>query len=99
MPDTRARLTPTKAVNLAQLDAELGFPGLCRNDGTGEIVANGGVTQQQLDDAVAAHTAEPEPEPDKEFRDAVEAATSLADLKAALLGTKGPGAEPRRPGA
>lgn len=34
---------------------------------------------------------------DREFRDAVERATSIADLKAALLGTTGPGAEARRP--
>lgn len=36
-------------------------------------------------------------DPDAEFRAAIEAATSIADLKAALLGAKGPGAEPRRP--
>lgn len=35
-------------------------------------------------------------DPDDEFRAAIKAATSLADLKAALLGTSGPGAEPRR---
>lgn len=34
---------------------------------------------------------------DREFREAVEKATTIADLKAALLGTRGPGAEPRRP--
>lgn len=34
---------------------------------------------------------------DREFREAVEAATSVADLKAVLLGANGPGAEPRRP--
>lgn len=33
--------------------------------------------------------------PEDEFRKAIEAATSVADLKAALLGTSGPGAEPR----
>jgi hypothetical protein len=31
------------------------------------------------------------------FQKAVEGLASIADLKAALLGTKGPGAEPRRP--
>lgn len=39
----------------------------------------------------------PEEVADREFRAAVEAATSIAELKAALLGTNGPGAEPRRP--
>lgn len=41
--------------------------------------------------------AAPAPDPQGEFRKAVEAATTLAALKAALLGTTGPGAESRRP--
>lgn len=36
--------------------------------------------------------------PEDDFRAAVQAATTLDELKAALLGTAGPGAEPRRPG-
>lgn len=47
---------------------------------------------------VAEHVPPPRPpDPDAEFRAAIQAASSIADLKAALLGTKGPGAEPRRP--
>lgn len=32
---------------------------------------------------------------DKQFRDAITAATTIADLKAALLGNTGPGAQPK----
>lgn len=55
----RPTVTPDKPINLEQLTAELGGAGLCRDDETGEIVAAEGadVTQQQLEDAVAAHTA------------------------------------------
>lgn len=35
-------------------------------------------------------------DPDEEFRAAVQSAATLADLKAALLGHRGPGAQPRR---
>lgn len=34
--------------------------------------------------------------PDDDFRAAIQAASTLAELKDALLGTSGPGAEPRR---
>lgn len=37
----------------------------------------------------------PSPDPDAEFRAAVEGATTLAALKAAILGSTGPGAQPR----
>lgn len=37
----------------------------------------------------------PPPNPQDEFRKAVEAATTLAALKAAILGSTGPGAQPR----
>jgi hypothetical protein len=95
---SRPTVTPDKPVNLEQLTAELGGLGLCRSEETWEIVPadDTDLTQQQLEDAVAAHAAEFPPDPDDEFRKAVEAATSIADLKAALLGTAGPGAEPRR---
>lgn len=98
MSDTRARVTPNKTVALEQLDAELGGPGLSRNDETGEIVAPEPVTQKQLDDAVASHTATFPPDPVAEFHEAVKAATDVEGLKAAILGGNGsPGAEPRRP--
>jgi hypothetical protein len=46
---------------------------------------------------IDAHVPAPPPDLDAEFRKAVEAATSLAALKDALLGKAGPGAEPRQP--
>lgn len=55
------------------------------------------VEEASVQGAVDAHVPVAPPDPDDEFRTAIEAATSIADLKAALLGTQGPGAEPRRP--
>lgn len=55
MADDRARMTPTKTVSLGQLDAEMGRGGLARDDEAGEIAAP--LSQQQLEDAVAAHAA------------------------------------------
>lgn len=58
--------------------------------------------EAQGDEVRAVYTVEDRPPPppedtsDEDFRQAVEAATSIADLKAALLGEAGPGAEPRR---
>jgi hypothetical protein len=49
-----------------------------------------------VQDAAASYIPPLRPDPAAEFRKAIEAATSIADLKAALLGTTGPGAEPRR---
>lgn len=101
MSDTRARVTPTKPINLAQLDREMGGVGLSAalddSDAVIEVVAPEPVALSDLQAAADAHAAEFPPDPDDEFRKAVEAATSVADLKAALLGTAGPGAEPRRP--
>ena len=65
--DTRVRVVTSKAINLAQLDAELGGHGLCSDDAddiaTPEvevaIVACEGspVTEAQLQAAIAAHVA------------------------------------------
>lgn len=69
------------------------------DNGRGDIEVSG-VSESDRDAVQAVVDAHappaPEPDPDDEFRAAVEAATSIADLKAALLGTTGPGAEPRR---
>lgn len=70
------------------------------------------MTDRELTAAVDAHTDDPSwvdpehvpaPDPDDEFRDAVAAAVAnepagspLRKLADALLGTSGPGAEPRR---
>lgn len=60
--DTRPRITPTKAVQLAALAAELGDDRLARDDESGEIVAHEDISQAALDAAVAAHLA-PAPPP------------------------------------
>lgn len=67
MDDPRPRIIPDKPVNLSQLDAEMGEVGLSRNVETGEIVAPDTVSQQQLDDAVAAHGAAFPSDPDDEL--------------------------------
>lgn len=97
MTDTRPRIRLTKPIDLAQLAAEVGT-GLTASD-TEVVVADpkSTVTAAQLKAAVDAHTPPAAVDHNKAFRDAVTAATSLDALKAALLGTKGPGAEPRRP--
>jgi hypothetical protein len=98
--DTRPRVPLNgKKVNLAQLAAEVGAA-LAASD-TEVVVADpsSSVTAAALQAALDAHTPAVPPDPEAEFRKAVEAATSLDALKAALLGSTGPGAEPRRPDA
>jgi hypothetical protein len=54
----------------------------------------------KVEQVAGRHAPLPPPaDPADEFRKAVESSTTLAGLKAALLGTTGPGAEPRRPEA
>lgn len=84
----------------AELAAALGVPTVrvLLDPAAGQLHVDG------VDDAdpaavrriVSAHVPPPPPaDPVEEFRKAVEAATSLAALKAALLGSTGPGAQPR----
>lgn len=47
--------------------------------------------------AVRAHTPPARPDPDGEFRAALAAATTVTQLRDALLGKAGPGAQARRP--
>jgi hypothetical protein len=57
MEDNRVRVTTTKTINLAQLDAETGGHGLCGAEG--EVVACEGspLTEAQLSAAITAHVA------------------------------------------
>lgn len=89
MSDTRPRVTTTKTLNLPQLDTELGGRGLCSGEGVVVVAEGSPVTQQQLEDAVAAHVAAVPPDPQAEFDAAIDAATTLDELKAALKGTAG----------
>jgi hypothetical protein len=63
------------------------------------VASEGALDEATVRSTVAAHDGTPAPvvDHDAEFRAAVEAATTLAALKAAILGSTGPGAEPRRP--
>jgi hypothetical protein len=100
MSDTRARVPlDGKTIRLDQLAAEVGAA-LTGSDA--EVVVaddDSTVTADALRAALDAHTPSPLPDPEADFRKAVEGATSLAALKDALLGTTGPGAEPRQPTA
>lgn len=96
MPDTRPRVPLNgKTVRLEQLAAEVGAA--LSADAEVVVVADPAatVTAAQLRAAVDAHTPAPPADPDAEFRAAVENATTLAALKAAILGRTGPGAQPR----
>lgn len=98
MTDARPRIPLNgKAVNLEQLAAEVGTALTASQ--TEVVVADleSPVTTDVLQAALDAHAPVPVPDPDAEFRAAVEAATTLSALKAALLGSKGPGAQARRP--
>lgn len=98
MPDTRPRVALNgKTVDLAQLATEVGAA-LSASD-TEVVVADpkATVTAAQLKAALDAHTPAPKPDPDADFRKALEAATTVAAIRDALLGKTGPGAEPRRP--
>lgn len=96
--DTRPRVPLNgKRIDLLLLAEEVGAP-LAASD-TEVVVADedSPVTAAQLQSALDAHTAPVEVDHAADFAAAVKAATTLDALKAALLGTKGPGAEPRRP--
>lgn len=97
MSDTRTRIPLTKPVDLAQLATEVGAA-LTASE-TELVVADPAseVTAAALKSALDAHTPAPKTDPEAEFRKALEAATTVAQIRDALLGKTGPGAEPRRP--
>lgn len=95
MSDTRPRVPLTKRIDLEQLTTEVGAA-LTASD-TDVVVADPDslVTAAQLQAALDAHTPPTPVDHDRAFRAAVEGATTLAALKAAILGSVGPGAQPR----
>lgn len=96
MSDTRPRVPLNgKTVRLDQLAAEVGTDLVASE--TEVVVADEAstVTQAALQKALDAHTPAADPDPDAEFRTALEAATSWQTLRDALLGNVGPGAQPR----
>lgn len=85
---SRAETTTGAGINLAQLDTELGGHGLAmnaENDGAKVVaIADGSpVTQAELDAAVAAHTAQPEPVPTLDEKLA-SVGVSVAEIRSAL---------------
>jgi len=85
---TRAETTTATAVNLAQLDTDLGGHGLtmnAENDGAKIVAVSDGspVTQADLDAAVAAHAAQPNPEPTLDEKLASVGVT-VAEIRTAL---------------
>ena len=89
MNDPRARIDVAKPVDLEQLNSEMDGVGLSATlDDDGqvvEVVAPEGVTVEALAAAVDAHEPPKPVDPHAKFAAAVEQATSLDDLKAALL--------------
>ena len=80
--------TTSKEINLAQLDKELGGKGLNGdfNDPKKKLILpteNSDVTEQELEVAIAAHIALPEPEPTVADKLA-SVGLSVTDLKTAL---------------
>ena len=78
----------SKEVNLSQLDKELGSKGLIAdlNDDKKKLILpsqNSDVTEEQLEAAIAAHIASPDPEPTVADKLA-SVGLSVQDLKAAL---------------
>lgn len=72
--------------DLHLVDGRLYFPTLTdEHRGTVEAAVNGHMSRPAA------------PDPDAEFRKALEGATTVAQIRDALLGKTGPGAEPRRP--
>ena len=82
------RIITAKEINLIQLDSELGLQGLSAdfNDADNKVITTADlstVTQSELEAAVEAHSALPEPEPTIEEKLA-SVGLSIADLKTAL---------------
>lgn len=80
MEDNRVRVSTTKRINLAQLDAETGGHGLCGAEG--EVVACEGspLTEAQLTAAVKAHTAVMPPTPEQVAQNAADAIVHAKSL-------------------
>lgn len=97
MSDTRPRVPLTKAIDLAQLTAEVGAA--LTASVTEVVIADpdSTVTAAQLKAALDAHTPVPPPDPDAELVAAITAATTLAQLKDALVGKGRPSAVVGRP--
>ena len=82
------RIITAKEINLIQLDRELGLQGLSAdfNDADNKVITTADlstVTQSELEVAVEAHIALPEPEPTVEQKLA-SVGLSIDDLKSAL---------------
>ena len=80
MEDNRVRVSTTKTINLAQLDAETGGHGLCAS--AGEVVACEGspLTEAQLTAAIKAHTAVMPPTPEEQAQNAAAAMAHAKSL-------------------
>lgn len=56
----------------------------------GVVVAPDDLDEQTVRDLLAAHQPQAPPDPDRELREAIETASTLAELKAALTGVDRP---------
>ena len=78
MEDNRVRVNTTKAINLAQLDAETGGHGLSGGEGVVVAIEGSPLTEAQLSAAITAHVAVMPPTAEEQ---AANAAAAIAHAK------------------
>jgi hypothetical protein len=80
MEDNRVRVTTSKAINLAQLDAETGGHGLCGEEGVVVAVGGSPITEEQLKAAIVKHKAVLPPTPEEQAQNAAAAIAHAKSL-------------------
>jgi hypothetical protein len=80
MEDNRVRVHTTKAINLAQLDAETGGYGLSGEDGVVVAIEGSPLTEEQLKAAIAKHKAVMPPTPEEQAQNAADAIAHAKSL-------------------
>ena len=80
MEDNRVRVSTTKAINLAQLDAETGGHGLSGGDGVVVAIEGSPLTEEQLKGAIAKHKAVMPPTAEEQAQNAADAIAHAKSL-------------------
>ena len=80
MEDNRVRVSTTKTINLAQLDAETGGHGLCAGDGVVVAIEGSPLTEEQLKAGIAKHKAVMPPTPEEQAQNAADAIAHAKSL-------------------
>jgi hypothetical protein len=80
MEDNRVRVSTTKQINLAQLDAETGGHGLCGAQGVVLAVDGSPLTEEILKSAIAKHKAVLPPSVEEQAKNAADAIAHAKSL-------------------